>query len=111
MPNPRRRRARSPYDNATLGVRVRTAEQHVHLNLTQARQRLMEGIQRGEVRPGTGQYAGGYRWHHGNGDSETVTMRVLELFGAGWAVKGSLHPELTAAGVEALETAQRREEK
>lgn len=101
---PIRRRPRNPLAGAVLGVRVRMAEQApVHLKLTEPRRKLMQGIDRGEVRPGTGQYEGGWRWHHGNGDSETVTYRMLELLAARWARRADGHAELTDDGRKALE--------
>lgn len=99
---PPNRRRRSPFDNAALGVRVRTAErQPTPLNMTLARMQLMHAIAAGEVKPGQGQYAGGYRWH-----GETVTARMRQLISAGWAV-GGRRPALTAAGAEALRAAKK----
>lgn len=103
---PIRRHPRNPYARQVLGVRLRQAERGpAPLNMTIARRRLMEGIARGEVRPGTGRYAGGYRWHRGNGDSETVSRRVLDLMAAQWAADGETHVQLTEAGTAALDTA------
>lgn len=111
MPNPiRRRRPASPYAKAVLGVRVRTGDTPPReLKPTIPRQRLMEGIERGEVKAGVGSYRGGYRWHHG-GNSETVTNRVRELKAAGWARDGEHHVELTEAGREALAEATKESE-
>jgi hypothetical protein len=100
---PIRRRARDPYANQVLGIRVRQAETQPHtpLNLTLARMQLMHAIAAGEVKPGQGQYTGGYRLH-----GETVTARMLLLINAGWAVGGK-HPTLTAAGAETLRAAKK----
>jgi hypothetical protein len=62
---------------------------------------LMHAIAAGEVKPGQGQYAGGYRLH-----GETVTARMLLLINAGWAVGGK-HPTLTPAGAETLRAAKK----
>ena len=104
-----RKRRTNPLAGQVLGVLVRQAEREpTPLKLTEPRRKLMEGIGRGEVWPGKGRYAvdglgrPGYRWHHGNGDSETVTMRIHELIQARWAVKGETHLELTEAGQAAL---------
>jgi len=99
-----RRKPRNPFDRAALGVRVRMAERSAApLNMTEARRKLMEAVDRGEIRPGTKRFEGGYRWHHGPGQgSETVTSRVLDLLSADWAVLNDGHVELTLAGREAM---------
>ena len=75
------RRPRNPFANAQIApYRVRRAlAPPVELKPNTVRLVLLSAIKAGQVKPGQGQYVGGWRW-----DGVTVTNRVNQLANAEW---------------------------
>jgi hypothetical protein len=93
-----RRKLRSPFDKAALGVLVRRAERGVQqLNVTEYRLTLLRAIERKEIKAGRGSFDGHWRWH-----GSTVTAACLEMLHARWVEPVGAHLELTDAGRDVL---------
>lgn len=104
-----RRRTRSPYDSAALGVYRGPNRAAPEPKATPYRVTLLRAIAAGEVKAGQGQYVNAWRWHHA-GTSITVSKWVNEFLACRWARVVGAHPELTEAGAQALAEATRESE-
>lgn len=96
-----RRRKPNPLAGQVLGVYKGAPRVGEPPKLTPYRLRLLQAIQAGEVKLGTGVHAGAFRWHSAGAHS-TVTKAVTPFIRCKWAVAVGKHLELTEAGKSQL---------